>query len=170
MKFTIQPPTLIQPRYTFAVSDNIGVPIGKQGIVLLSSQKSQTNLNQNQEQISIHPTTVLTSSLWIMCKLHISYSSTTTPSILTKKTSIDRESRCTLLLCSSKSLLNLAPVDNIPDGIHIVGTDIPVVHIIGMLPNINSKKRHKTSSCVERILVSTGCWFDASYEMKQLLV
>ena len=71
------------------------------------------------------------------------------------------------LLCSGESLLNLTPVDNIPDCIHIVGADIPVVHIISMLPHINSKKRYKTGSCMERILVGTGCWFKTPYEMNR---
>merc|ERR1719198_2628155 len=54
---------------------------------------------------------------------------------------------------SSKTFFYHIPVDNIPNRVYIVRSHVPVVDVIGMLPNINSQERFQTSGGFQRILI-----------------
>ena len=71
-----------------------------------------------------------------------------------------------LLGRSSESLLNLTPVNDIPNSTDVIGTDIPVVDIVCVFPNVNSEKRYEAGGGLEGILVGTGGRLDASYNYK----
>lgn len=40
--------------------------------------------------------------------------------------------------CSQKSPLSIFPVDNLPDLFHVVQSNVFIVDVVSMLPNINS--------------------------------
>ena len=65
-------------------------------------------------------------------------------------------------LSFNKSFLDRLPVHNVKDCIHIIWSHIPVINIVSVFPHINSKKRNKASSCLERILIGTSGSFDRS--------
>lgn len=48
------------------------------------------------------------------------------------------------------------PVDNVPDGVEVVGADVLVLEVVGVLPNINSQKGNQSSGGLKRILVGRG--------------
>lgn len=49
-----------------------------------------------------------------------------------------------LLLGSLKALINIFPVYNVPYGFNIVGSDIFVLQIVRMLPDINAEQWDET--------------------------
>eukprot|EP00804_Cyclotella_cryptica_P002910 CCRYP_013274-RA/>CCRYP_013274-RA protein AED:0.15 eAED:0.18 QI:1036/0.5/0.66/1/0.5/0.33/3/0/67 len=53
------------------------------------------------------------------------------------------------------------PINHIPNGIDIVGTNISIIDIIGMFPNVNAKEGNKTRRGLEWILVRTGGGFNS---------
>lgn len=63
-------------------------------------------------------------------------------------------------------LLHRLPINHIPNGIHIIRTNISIIDVIGMLPNINAEKRNESGGGLKRILVGTGGDFDASCKTK----
>lgn len=52
-----------------------------------------------------------------------------------------------------ETLSNSFPVDNLPDVLEIVRTNILVLQVVGVLPDINAQKR---SQCEQRILIGSG--------------
>ena len=55
---------------------------------------------------------------------------------------------------SDKTLLNLLPVDNLPNVIEVLWSSILIVKVVGVLPDINSNERHKIRADIRnRILV-----------------
>ena len=68
-----------------------------------------------------------------------------------------------ILLCRRESLLHLAPINDIPDGIHIVRTDVPIIDVIGMFPNVDPEERHEAGSCLQRVLIRACSRLDASW-------
>lgn len=48
------------------------------------------------------------------------------------------------------------PVDDVPDGVEVVGADVLVLEIVGVLPDINSQKRDQSSGGLEGVLVCGG--------------
>ena len=48
------------------------------------------------------------------------------------------------------------PIDNIPNGLDIVGSNVPVVDIISMFPNVNSQQGSQSSGGLQGILVGTS--------------
>lgn len=57
---------------------------------------------------------------------------------------------------------NCLPVDNVPDGSDVFGTQILVVQVVSMLPDINSEKRLQSSGGFQRILISAGGNFESA--------
>jgi hypothetical protein len=45
------------------------------------------------------------------------------------------------------------PVDNLPNGLEVIGTNVLVLEVVSVLPNVNAQKRNQTSGGLERILV-----------------
>lgn len=68
-------------------------------------------------------------------------------------------------LGSNKTLLDFVPVDNVPDGVNILGTKVTIINVICVLPNIDTKQGNKTSRGLQRILIRTGAAFDAALKM-----
>ena len=55
---------------------------------------------------------------------------------------------------SDKTLLNLLPVDNLPNVVEVLWSSILIVKVVGVLPDINSNERHKIRADIRnRILV-----------------
>lgn len=48
------------------------------------------------------------------------------------------------------------PVDDVPDGVEVVGADVLVLEVVGVLPDINSQKRDQSSGGLEGVLVGGG--------------
>lgn len=48
--------------------------------------------------------------------------------------------------CTVEPLCHILPVDNIPNGLDVVGANILVLEVVGMLPDINAKQRNQTCS------------------------
>ena len=58
---------------------------------------------------------------------------------------------------SFKSLGDFGPVNDLPDFFHEVWSDIHIVKIVCMLPNINGENGHEVSALVaESVLVGSG--------------
>ena len=51
-------------------------------------------------------------------------------------------------LCILESLSYIRPVDDIPDSLDIVWTDVLVLQVVGVFPNINTQQGNKTCVCV----------------------
>lgn len=49
-----------------------------------------------------------------------------------------------LLFGSLETFAHVLPVDNVPDGLHIVRSHVFVLQVVGMLPDVNTKKRNET--------------------------
>lgn len=49
-----------------------------------------------------------------------------------------------LLFGSLETLAHILPVDNVPDSLDIIWPHILVLKIVGMLPDVNTKKRDET--------------------------
>lgn len=52
------------------------------------------------------------------------------------------------------SSLGLSPVDHVPDGLKVVGLDVLVLQVVGVLPSVNSNNGHIRSS--HGVLVGSG--------------
>lgn len=63
-----------------------------------------------------------------------------------------RMSKNLLLNCVLVAFRNVLPVGDLPDCLDVIGTDVLVLQVIGVLPNINTKQRNETSSWFKRIL------------------
>ena len=53
----------------------------------------------------------------------------------------------------NQSCFHGIPVDDVPDGTDVFGSDVSVIDIVGMLPDINTQEWFETSGGFERILV-----------------
>lgn len=42
------------------------------------------------------------------------------------------------------AFVHVLPIGNLPDGLDVVGTNILVLKIVGMLPNVNTEDRDQT--------------------------
>ena len=49
-----------------------------------------------------------------------------------------------LLFSSLETLADILPVDDIPDGLHIVGPHVLVLKVVGMLPHVDAKQGNET--------------------------
>lgn len=87
-------------------------------------------------------------------------------SLLTNKQTHTCHSSCSpsnsTTLGLHKPLLHSIPINHIPNGIDIIRTNISIIHIIGMLPNVNSKEGNQSRRGLKRILIGTGGGFDSS--------
>jgi len=66
-----------------------------------------------------------------------------------------------------QSLLSHIPVDNFKESVDIVWTHVPIVHIICMLPNINTYNRDQSGSRFEWILTLIIRDVDISYHQTE---
>ena len=64
--------------------------------------------------------------------------------------------RSIYLFGSSKSLLDDVPIHDVPNSVDVIRSDVAVINIICVFPNVNTEKRDKTSSGLERILIGAG--------------
>lgn len=48
------------------------------------------------------------------------------------------------------------PVDDLPNGLEVIGAHVFVLKIVGVLPDIDSQKRDQASGRLKRILVGGG--------------
>lgn len=49
-----------------------------------------------------------------------------------------------LLFGSLETLADVLPVDNVPYGLDVVRSHVLVLKVVGMLPNVDTKKRDET--------------------------
>lgn len=61
-----------------------------------------------------------------------------------------------LLVGLGEAVGDSLPVDDVPDGVEVVGTDVLVLEVVGVLPDINSQKGDQSGSGLEGILVGGG--------------
>lgn len=54
------------------------------------------------------------------------------------------DSTWALLFGSLETLADVLPVDNVPDGLDVVRSHVLVLKVVGMLPNVDTKKRDET--------------------------
>ena len=54
------------------------------------------------------------------------------------------------------ALADILPVGDLPDSLDVVGANILILEVVGVLPDVNSEQRDKAGRSLERILVSTG--------------
>ena len=67
------------------------------------------------------------------------------------------------MFCGCKSLSNFIPVDDFPDLSHEIWSDVLVVKVVGMLPDVYGQKWNKVSSLInESVLVSSCSEFKIS--------
>jgi hypothetical protein len=69
---------------------------------------------------------------------------------------VQRETRALRRLGGLQSLGDVAPVDDLPDVVHVIRADILVLKIVRMLPDIDPQERDETSGALEGVLVGTG--------------
>lgn len=74
----------------------------------------------------------------------------------------------TILSCSlhlfrglDQSCFDGIPIDNVPDGTDVFGSNVSVIDIVGMLPDINTQEWFESSGGFERILVGKSYDVDA---------
>ncbi len=72
-----------------------------------------------------------------------------------------------LMLSSNHTHFNNVPIHNVPNAFDIVWSQVPIVHIVSMLPNINAQEWNEASSRLQRILVGAGGNLNASLNCKQ---
>lgn len=63
-----------------------------------------------------------------------------------------------------ESLGHVVPINNAPNGFQVVRTDIFVLQIIGMFPNIDSQQWNQTMSGLERILIAGSSKLDLTID------
>ena len=59
-----------------------------------------------------------------------------------------------------KAMCNIIPIDNRPYGLEVVRTQILVLQVVGVLPNVNPQERNKTAMGQQWILVRCGSELD----------
>jgi len=57
---------------------------------------------------------------------------------------------------SLESLFSNSPVDDVPDGLDVVRTDILVLEVVSVLPDVDSDDGLKAGGCLEGVLVGAG--------------
>lgn len=55
-----------------------------------------------------------------------------------------------------EALSDSLPVDDLPDGLEVVGADVLVLEVVGVLPDINAQQGDQTGGGLERVLVGGG--------------
>lgn len=45
-----------------------------------------------------------------------------------------------LFLCSLETLAHILPVDDVPDGLHVVRPDVFVLQVVGVLPDVDAQE------------------------------
>lgn len=73
---------------------------------------------------------------------------------------MEPDSKMKLGFCGSETLRDIAPVDNIENGLNIVGTNVFVLEIVCVLPHVDTEKwnqtfRHThTRAFIERLTIN----------------
>ena len=55
-----------------------------------------------------------------------------------------------------QTCFNGIPVDNVPNSTDVIGSDVSVIDVVGVLPDINTQQRFESSSSLQWILVWEG--------------
>lgn len=66
------------------------------------------------------------------------------------------QSRLDFLAVLVEALSDSLPVDNLPDGLEVVGADVLVLEVVGVLPDINAQQGDQTGGGLEGVLVGGG--------------
>lgn len=60
------------------------------------------------------------------------------------------------MLCFRKSLADVLPVGDLPDCLHVVGTDILILQVVGVFPDVYTEEWNQSGCWLERVLVGAG--------------
>ena len=73
-----------------------------------------------------------------------------------------------MFLCSGKTGGSILPVSDIPELVDIIGTNVLVLQIVSMLPNVNANNWNQTSSSLKLKQVSQNFFILMFFEISSV--
>lgn len=71
-----------------------------------------------------------------------------------------------LLRRRDEPVLHRLPVDDVPDGVDVLGPHVPVVDVVGVLPDVDPEEGHEAGGRLEGVLVGAGGRLDPPFRVE----
>lgn len=92
-----------------------------------------------------------------MCLYQVSKMKLTCKMLLhCRASAFDTVARSLFLLGGLEALRDVGPVDDLPDGLEVVGAGVLVVQVVSMLPHVDAEQRHNVAESGSGVLVRRG--------------